>query len=263
MSIDIKSIKQEIEKQQPLILNITNMVTMDFMANALLALGASPIMTNDPEDALELMSLCQAININIGTLDQSFIDLATFIAHQNNRNKPLILDPVGCGASSRRTELSKNLLPYCTVLRGNASEIISINSEEKLSSKGVDSITKSTDTSLQQTAQHISQTHSITIAISGEKDIIYSEDLYYESQFGTPLMTKITGMGCVLTSIIAGFDTVLHPSAYASHVSIMFYNLCGELALKKSSHPATFKNYFIDTIFAPDYDYIHKRINNI
>lgn len=260
--IDIKSIKQEIEHSAPLILNITNTVTMDFMANTLLALGASPIMSDDSSDALELCSISQAININIGTLNKHFIDIAKTIATKNDKKKPLILDPVGCGASSLRTETSRILLPYCTTLRGNASEIVAITSHKQLESKGVDSLLDNQNPLLSTAMELISKEYSIPVVTSGQQDIIYQNDHYYKSEFGTKLMTKVTGMGCVLTSVIAAFNTVISSPDLASHVGVMFYNLCGEIAIKKSTQPSSFKSYFIDTIFTPDYDYIQQKINS-
>ncbi|MGL5955461.1 MAG: hydroxyethylthiazole kinase [Brevinema sp.] len=258
--IDIKALKQEIEKTNPLILNISNLVTMDFIANTLLALGASPIMSNDREDALELYDISNAITINIGTLNQDFIQMALAVAHKNNKQKPLVLDPVGTGSSTLRSQTNTELLPYCTILRGNAGEIIALQ-HSSFKPKGVDSSIDSGDAL--DDARLLSQQYHIPIAISGAIDYIVFHSSQYLCPFGHSLMSKITGMGCVLTSVIAAFNCVLEDPVKATHSALLFYGLCGELTYQKDPSLAFFKNYFIDTIHSPDYNYIQQKINTL
>ncbi len=257
---NLKDIKQQIESTSPLVLNLTNLVTMDFMANTLLALGASPIMSNDKEDALELYNISNVININIGTLNIEFMDMAMAVAQKNNKQKPLILDPVGTGASTPRSKASAELLPYCTVLRGNASEITALQLSS-FKTKGVDATTSS-NTAIEH-AVALSSQYKIPVAISGEIDYTIFDNLQHQCPFGSNLMPKITGMGCVLTSVIAAFNAVIDDPTEATHSAILFYGLCGELAYKKDPSLAFFKNHFIDMIHSPDYDYIQNKIKNL
>lgn len=123
----LETIIYKIHHQKPLILNLTNYVTQDFIANALLAIGAAPIMSESIEELPELIKLTQAININIGTLNQDFINKINCVTDcMSFTNKPIILDPVGSGAASLRTTVSKRLLSLADVVRGNASEIMSM-----------------------------------------------------------------------------------------------------------------------------------------
>ena len=259
--IDIREIKYKIETLNPLILNLTNLVTMDFIANTLLALGASPIMSNNKIDALELVQISHAININIGTLDHDFLELTLSIAKANNKQKPMILDPVGIGASSIRAQAVSMLLPYCTILRGNASEINTIHNSSIYKPKGVD--TCITSEIALNNALNISQKQNITVAISGEIDYIVYNQLYQSCPFGNFLMPKITGMGCVLSSVIAVFNSVESNPFKATFLAHLYYNLCGELAYAKQNSLGYFKNNFIDMIYQPDYDYIQNKINSL
>ena len=112
-------------KTKPLILNLTNYVTMDFMANSLLAIGVAPLMTKSDKELEELVKIASSININIGTLTDDFIKQcykAAILAKKYNR--PIVLDPVGSGASTIRTETARGLVEYADIIRGNASEII-------------------------------------------------------------------------------------------------------------------------------------------
>src|SRR3989338_93359 len=132
-----------IRESRALILNLTNFVVMNTTANALLAIGASPIMAHAPEELAELTTISRALVLNIGTLDAFWIK-NIFLAAQFAfaKNKPVVFDPVGAGASQLRTQTALDLLKtgYITVLRGNASEIIAL--DQKTKTKGVDATEK-------------------------------------------------------------------------------------------------------------------------
>lgn len=255
--IDIREYKNRIDSINPLILNLSNFVTMEFMANTLLAIGASPIMSVDTDDALDLLNLVDAININIGTLDHEFIQRINSIAVSNNKQKPLILDPVGSGASQIRTQTALDLLPYISILKGNASEILSLNNSF-INSKGVDSLAHSSEAT--NTAIILAKKYQCISIISGIQDYILNSQKLQQLEFGHPYMGLTTGMGCVLSSIIAVFCAIEKDYFLASTSAVAYYSLCGELAAQKSSL-GSFKNYFIDTIHQPDFDYIQKKLN--
>jgi len=257
--IDIREYKQKIENKNPLILNLSNFVTMNFMANTLLALGASPIMSVNTDDALELLNLVDGININIGTLDHEFIQLINTIAITNNKQKPLVFDPVGSGASTIRTKTSLDILSYISVLKGNASEISSLE-DSSIKSKGVDSSINSNESII--AAQTLSKKYDFITIITGIEDYIINTLKVQKLLFGHPYMGKTTGMGCVLSSIITTFCTIEKDFYLASTIAISYYTLCGELAAKKSNL-GDFQNYFIEMIYQPDFDYIQQKLDSL
>ncbi|MGL4562916.1 MAG: hydroxyethylthiazole kinase [Brevinema sp.] len=260
--IDIKKLKQKIEQQNPLILNLTNTVVMNSTANALLALGASPIMSADQKDSLELLSLADAVSINIGTLDDDFINRSLSVAKENNKKKPLILDPAGAGASQIRTQTAQSLIPYSSVLRCNSGEIFALQGKDSLM-KGVDTKISidSNDTSMISKIIDFSQKNMLIAGISGKNDLITDGTQYINLGFGDELMSKITGMGCILSALTATFCAIEDDWFNAVVASFVFYSLCGELAVQKTRSLGFFESYFIETLANPNYEYIEEKIN--
>lgn len=161
-----------VRQQSPLIHNITNYVVMNNTANALLAIGASPVMIHSVDEVAEMAAMASALVINIGTIEQSWLD-AMILAGKSaqSNNKPVVFDPVGAGATSYRIRASKQIIEECkpSIIRGNASEIMSLcNSNVK--TKGVDS-TISSDTAL-ASAKLLAEQSGAVVVISGETDYI-------------------------------------------------------------------------------------------
>jgi hydroxyethylthiazole kinase len=244
----IHKLVQQIKECRPLILNITNFVTMDFVANGLLSLGASPIMSLAIHEMRDLIHMAHAVVINIGTLNDEFITLADnacAIAHA--LKKPIIFDPVGAGASLYRSTVCLDLLekhPFA-ILRGNASEIMALCGTHR-STKGVDANISSL--SVIEQAKQFSQERNMVLAISGKTDLIISPEQIAFCERGSSLMPMITGSGCLLTAVIAAFQTVHHDPFIAAQSAIHFYNVCGEIAALQSSGPGSFKTYFMDAL---------------
>lgn len=210
MLYQIEIALKKMRSTKPIILNLTNYVTMDFMANSLLALGCAPIMTICNEELEELIKISSSININIGTLDNSFIkrcNLAIDIAA--TYKKPIVLDPVGAGASLIRTKISSNAINSVAILKGNASEIMALAGYNS-NTLGVES-TKTT-LEAKEAAIELAQQYGITTVISGPIDFITDGKKEAEISFGSPLMSLVTGMGCTLTAVIASFRSVLNDS---------------------------------------------------
>lgn len=252
-------IHQKIQKQKPIILNLTNTVTQDFMANNLLALGASPIMSQDINELGELISISQAININIGTLDKDFSKNALFAAKTaNNLDTPLILDPVGAGASKSRTSLAISIAKHSNIIRGNASEIIALGSQNHKTA-GVESVHLVSES--QEIAQDLANLYNNTIVISGKTDLTINRESRFTCDFGVELMTRVTGMGCALTAVIAAFAAVEKNYTIASHLALIYYTLCAEQAYKIATTPAKFKIEFIDSIYQPNWNFIEEKLN--
>ncbi len=259
---EIKENFNEIKTKKPLILNITNFVTMDFMANVLLALGAAPIMSQEVREIEELVRISSAVNINIGTLDKKFITLAK-LSRKNSLKYhiPFVVDPVGVGASKIRTRVAKELIQGASVIRGNASEIIGLHdafSKERKNSKGVES-SDSSESAI-NSALKLSKKYKTTILVSGKNDFIANETSYEKFEYGSEMMTLVTGMGCVLTAVVAAFCGVMKDHYKASCLAIVFYSLIGQNVAEKVSGPGSLRSHFIDEIYKPNWDELKKKI---
>jgi len=243
-----------IRERQPVVLNLTNSVTQDFMANVLLAIGAAPIMSNDQEEVSELLNIAGAVNINIGTLNDSFAEFSAFtVKAARQRNICTVLDPVGAGATLARTKLANRLIPFVNIVRGNASEIISLVDNEN-SNKGVENTANAKD-ALQLVIASGQYSETVTV-ISGKTDYVCSKDKVYINEFGTELMTKVTGMGCCLSAVVAAFAAVESDHALAAYLATMYYTLCADDAYQFAATPARFKVEFIDKLYSPDWEFI-------
>lgn len=249
----IKSTVALIKSKKPLVLCLTNYVTMDLMANSLLALGAAPLMSEAKEELEELINLSQALYINIGTLNNKFMERA-FIAAQiaNIQNKPVILDPVGAGASRLRTAAAMELFPFAQVIRGNASEMIALTGATG-STKGVES-TDPVQKAINDT-QALAKAHEKVLVISGPEDFVTDGTQTQLLHFGSELMPLITGMGCTMTAVLSAF-VACNPDLYqAARQATAYFGLCGQLTHQQAQAPATFRQAFIDNLFHPDWDF--------
>ena len=240
-----------LRQAKPVILCITNYVTMDFIANSLLSLGASPIISTSVDEIEELMRISQAVYINIGTLNQKFIELVKFTCIVAKKyKKAIILDPVGVGASIIRTEAVRDILPFIDIIRGNASEIIAIGSQS-YKTLGVDSNDKVVDAL--QTAKAIAGHHNITVMVSGADDFITDVTHQQILSFGSDLMPFVTGMGCSLVAVISAFRAINPISYEATLYAACYFSLVGQLTAISTKAPGSFKTLFIDNLYQPDW----------
>ncbi|MFC3024531.1 hydroxyethylthiazole kinase [Vibrio zhugei] len=239
----------EVRKQKPLVVNITNFVVMNTTANALLALGASPIMAHSRLEMSEMMSHAGALVVNIGTLDHDWIARMHFAVEQANRHaKPVVLDPVGCGASAVRTETSKALarLADRLIIRGNASEIIALASEQA-NSKGVD-VLDSSEAAL-QAARALVAEYAASVVISGEVDYVVTQDYSVQLKNGHALMPYVTGMGCTLTALTSAFAAI---SEHAGVAAAAILGVAGEVAAQRAQGPGSFPMALLDELYRLD-----------
>lgn len=240
---------QAIRRANPLIHNITNYVVMNNTANALLALGASPIMAHAVEEVEDIVRLSEAVVINIGTLSKPWIvAMQKAMLAAQKLNKPLVFDPVGIGATTYRTATTQKLFAVAqpTVIRGNAAEVQAI-AKEVAQTKGVDSIQESV--AVVEVAQHISQTYQCTVVISGAKDFIVRNEQIIQIENGHPLMAKVTGMGCTATAMIGAFLTVNSESLIAATQAMAVMGIVGELAAEKAVGPGSLQLHFLDALY--------------
>ncbi|AAP04955.1 hydroxyethylthiazole kinase [Chlamydia caviae] len=245
---------QRLRKEKPVILNITNYVSMDFLANCFLAIGASPIMSVSDLELEELIGLSSAVYLNIGTLDHLFIQRsyrAVDIAIR--QNKPIIFDPVGSGTTKIRTEVSHHLLAHSTIVRGNASKILSFG-DLSIKTRGVDSANTTHDAKETAIALANECLCGCAIAVTGAVDFITDGKRSATIELGDPLMSHVTGMGCSLTGVLAAFRSVIDDSFEAARLGVEYFSLCGMLARERCEGPGLFKAYFLDELYAADFD---------
>ena len=251
---------EAIRKQAPVVHNITNYVVMNSTANALLAIGASPVMAHAQEEVEEMVNIAQALVINIGTLSEHWI-FSMFKALHQARKKgiPIILDPVGAGATAYRTRTARELISngQPTIIRGNASEIMALYDDQS-KTKGVDSAAAS-DAAI-ATAQKLAQTHKCVVCISGATDYIIDGEKILRIKNGHPLMTKVTGLGCTASALCGAFSAVgkLPFAATAEAMAVM--GIAGEMAASQSVGPGSLQMHFLDILYRLTEDDINKHL---
>ncbi|OPL08292.1 MAG: hydroxyethylthiazole kinase [delta proteobacterium ML8_F1] len=232
----------------PLVHNITNYVVMGITANVLLAQGAYPVMAHAPEEVEEMTALAGALALNIGTLSSHWVESMILAGRKANQmGKPVVLDPVGAGATSYRTRTVSRILEAVriSVLRGNPSEILAVSGAQA-KTRGVDAVHGVEE--IAAVARELALRLNCVVAVSGERDLVTDGTRTIRLAGGHALMTKITGMGCALSSTTAGF-AALGDDVVAGAVSAMaLYNAAGELAARNASGPGSFEPAFLDAL---------------
>lgn len=242
------SLLGQIRQRKPVVHSITNYVVMNSTANVLLAMGASPIMAHAQEEMEDLSHISDSLVINIGTLSLGWIE-SMHKACQSARevSKPIILDPVGAGATQLRTETARELifLYTPTVVKGNASEILSLAVAEG-STKGVDTIHKVDDAVSQ--ARIIAQETGSVIAVTGEKDYLTDGTRAMLVSGGDPMMQYVTGTGCAASVIVAAFVAVGEDPIMAAASGLAYFGLAAQKAVQKCQGPGSFWMHTLDAL---------------
>lgn len=266
-------LKQQLEnvrKKAPLIQNITNYVTVNDCANILLACGGSPIMSDEPKEVEEVASICNGLNINIGTLQTPYIQSMFLAGKQSNAlDHPVVLDPVGAGASKLRTKTVKDLIEEVqfTTIRGNISEIMTLALGIG-NTKGVDADSSQavTEENLEQviafTKAFAEETKSV-IAISGAIDIVANQEKAYIIRNGHPMMSRVTGTGCMLSAMIGAYLAANKETPLEATVAcVCAMGIAGETAYERLTTldgNASYRNYIIDAIYNLDGDTLERK----
>ncbi len=264
MAMDAKTIEllTLVREKAPLVHNITNFVVMNSSANILLAVGASPVMAHCQAEVEEMASIASALVLNIGTIQEDWLESMILAGKTaNSRGIPVVLDPVGAGATRLRTEGVKRIMKECSisVLRGNCSEVLSLGSDD-VKTKGVDSSMTLTDETV-GAAKQMAVEENCVIAISGEEDCITDGERVFRVSNGQPIMTKVTGIGCGLSAVTGAFCAVADDDlAQATAAAFGFYGLCGDLAVKISDKPASFETAFIDCLYTTGGDEMERQL---
>lgn len=260
---------ENVRKKTPLVHSITNYVTVNDVANSLLACGGSPIMSDEPEDVADITSICGGLNINIGTLNQRSIE-GMFVAgiKANELGHIVLLDPVGAGASKLRTDTAIKLMNTVRfdIIRGNISEIktlaLGYGTTKGVDADSADTVTEDNLEEMIDFAKNFSKKTKAIIAITGAIDLVADDEKCYVIHNGIPEMSKITGTGCQLSGIATAY-TVANPEdkvkAVAAAVCVM--GLAGEIGyanLKQGEGNSTLRNRIIDAIYNIDAEVLNK-----
>jgi hydroxyethylthiazole kinase len=246
----LAEVLKKVRDIRPLVHNITNAVVTNFTANGLLALGASPVMAYAKEEVAEMACQARALVVNIGTLNSQTVESIILAGEAANRSDvPVIFDPVGAGATSYRTEAANKILQDVdvTVLRGNAAEIANVMGE-KWDIKGVDAGSLKGD--IVNLAITAAKKLKLVVIITGKEDIVTNGSTTYLVAGGHPLLTKVTGTGCLLSSVIGAFTGVEEDVLQASVAALAYYGIAAEKAANKTAElgPGSFQIEFLNQL---------------
>ncbi|REL39003.1 hydroxyethylthiazole kinase [Rhodohalobacter sp. SW132] len=251
---------QNVRETGPLVHNITNYVVMNNTANALLSLGASPVMAHAKEEVADMAAIASALVINIGTLSPHWVEAMEIAMKSAAENgAPIIIDPVGAGATPYRTDTLKKLIGATSpdIIRGNASEIGALYTAD-VKTKGVDS-TQESHSSV-NAAHHLAGEYSCVVVVSGETDYIVSENETRTVHNGHSLMGRVTGMGCTASALIGAFAGAGIDPVEASLSAMRVMGIAGEMAAEKSAGPGSFQTHFLDALYVLDNQGIESRL---
>jgi hydroxyethylthiazole kinase len=239
----------QIREKSPLVHNITNYVVMNNTANALLAVGASPVMAHALEEVSDMVNIASALVINMGTLSEKWVDaMLQAGAAAKAKGIPVVFDPVGVGATPYRNQVAAAILQTCkpTIIRGNGSEIMALTNQHS-KTKGVDS-TASSNAALGAAIQLAKETGAVVV-ISGEEDFITDGTIVRIVKNGSSLMPKVTGMGCTATAVVGAFAAVNPDRLAAATHAMTVMGVAGELAARKADGPGTLQLHFLDALY--------------
>lgn len=250
---------ENVRNTTPLVHNITNYVTVNDVANVLLACGASPIMSDEPEDVVDITSICGGLNINIGTLNKRSIE-AMFAAGQraNELCHTVLLDPVGAGASALRTNTAISLMEKVKfhIIRGNISEIKTLalgsGTTKGVDADAADTVTEENLDAMVSFAKDFAAKASVIVAITGAIDLVADGRTCYVIRNGRPEMSKITGTGCQLSGMMTAYAAASPEHMLeAAAAAVCAMGLAGETGyehLKEGEGSSTYRNRIIDAI---------------
>ena len=260
---------ENVRKNGPLVHNITNYVTVNDVANVLLASGGSPIMSDEPEDVEDITTICGGLNINIGTLNQRTIE-GMFRAGRKaaDLGHTILLDPVGAGASKLRTETAVKLMDEIkfTVIRGNISEIKTLalgsGTTKGVDADVADAVTEENLDSAIRFVKDFAKKTGAVVAITGAIDLVSDAEKCFVIRNGRPEMGRITGTGCQLSGLTTAF-VVANPDnkVEAAAAAVCTMGLAGEIGwshMQEGDGNSTYRNRIIDAIYNMDGETLEK-----
>jgi len=251
---------ERIRRESPVIHNITNYVVMNSTANALLAIGASPVMAHAEDEVEEMVGIAGALVINIGTLSRKWVKaMRKAAAGAKKRGIPLVLDPVGAGATRYRTETARGLIEDSppSIIRGNASEIMALP-DRGGRTKGVDSTAASGQALA--AARELSERSGSVVCVSGETDYIIDGRDTTLIRNGHPLMPRVTGLGCTASALCGAFAAVQESCALAAAQAMAVMGIAGEIAAAQAAGPGSLQVGFLDALYRLTEEDIARRL---
>lgn len=250
-----------VRETNPLIHNITNIVVANFTANGLLALGASPVMASAREEVAEIAKVADALVLNLGTLSQDALEAMVIAGKSANlHNVPVVLDPVGAGATSYRTLAAQKIVREVNIglIRGNAAEIANLIGENG-EIKGVDAAEAGNGNPVELSFFAAKKLNSIVI-VTGKDDVISDGTSTFLVNNGHPLLKKVTGAGCLLSAVVGAFAAVGNNGLEAAVAALTFYGVAAEIAAGKTAElgPGSFQIELLNQLFLVTGDEIAK-----
>jgi len=239
----------KVRQLAPVVHNITNYVVMNSTANALLAIGASPVMAHAEEEAADMAGIASSLVLNIGTLSREWIKAMRLAAERAAaRGIPIVLDPVGAGATGFRTATARDLMNAFrpAIIRGNASEILAVCGETGRT-RGVDSADASQDALA--AAQALHDAYGSVVCVSGATDYIVGGRQPYQVRNGHPMMTRVTGLGCTASALCGAFAAVTPDPAQAAAQAMVVMGVAGEMAADGAEGPGSLQVRFLDALY--------------
>ncbi|MEX3617750.1 hydroxyethylthiazole kinase [Paenibacillus glucanolyticus] len=248
---EVSALLSKVQQTGPLVHNMTNVVVTNFTANGLYALGASPVMAYAPEEVADMAAIAGAVVLNIGTLNRELVDaMITAGQSANAHGVPVLLDPVGAGATRFRTESAQRILREVKVslVRGNAAEVAHLVGEAR-EIKGVDA-GSSGDLGNAELAVRAARELDTMVVITGKEDVITDGTDVRIITGGHALLTKVTGAGCLLTSVLGAFAAVESNLLLAGTAGLAFYGAAASRAAERTADlgPGSFQNAFLDEL---------------
>jgi hydroxyethylthiazole kinase len=237
-----------VRSQRPLIHHITNFVVMNATANITLCIGALPVMAHAPQEVEEMVGAASALVLNLGTLWPEQVESMLLAGRRaNQRGIPIVLDPVGAGATQFRTDSAHRLLRelQISIVRGNMAEV-AVLAGMNAKIRGVESIGSTGDASA--VASEFARKFGCVAAVTGPIDVVTDGARLMRIANGHPLMATVTGTGCMATSVVAACAAVEKDFVLATVAALAAYGLAAELAAAKSQGPGTFQVHLYDAV---------------
>lgn len=241
---------RRLKDKRPLVHHITNYVTVNDCANVTLFIGAAPVMAEAKEEVADMVSLAGALVLNIGTLRREQVDSMLIAGHRANElGIPIVLDPVGAGATRYRTEVAARLLQQLqvSIIKGNAGEIGTLAGTGGIV-RGVDSEGISGDPV--QVCRNLADMSGAVVVMSGEADIVTDSRRTVLVENGHEMMGRISGTGCMVSSLVGAFAATSDDHLETSVAALASFGIAGERASGKASGPYAFKAALLDEVAA-------------
>lgn len=262
MDTTIWSLSDSIRSTAPLVQNITNLVVQNDTADAIAAVGATQVTLHTTEEARAAASVCAALALNLGTLNEEFLRCARLaVQTMDERGRGWVLDPVAAGMTPYRGDAAREFLKRGpSVLKANASEIIALAGGSRRG-RGADSVDRVEDAT--DAAVTLARRHGCVVVVTGSTDLVTDGDRSMLLQNGHPMMGFMIGSGCMLTSIVGCYLAVADNLFEAAVAAVTRFNIAGEIAAGHATGPGTLKPLLIDALFNTTREDITTRLRQV